>query len=332
MAKKGLVSIFYKLRDVHRPPPPSPSTPSAHYAQRRCYPPPPSSWPWPSCRHPRTSSFRGSGPTKDDAAAAAVFRTANTVYDTASEQFLRRSSIDEPACFDRSPLLALPADAEEATAGKVEDEEDKEMQLRETAVVRGMRSERLFFEPSGAEFLPPKQVITRSACRVPMSGEKAPFESVLIGRFQEASSPARGKDDEEGAAVVCVEEEDTAAAASAPEKNESTAAAKGGGAVVVTVESKDPYGDFRASMAEMVAAHGLRDWEAMEELLAWYLKLNAKGVHAAIVGAFIDLLVSMQPPEAAAASASPPLPSPSSSCITFEEYSSATFDEEECKS
>jgi hypothetical protein len=160
MAKKSLVSILYKLRDVHRPPsssPLSPSTPSTHYAQR-CYPPPPSAWPWPSCRHPRTSSFRG----HKDADAAAVFRTANTVYDTASEQFLRRSSIDEAACIDRSPLV-LPVDAaaEEQVEQEVE-EEEKEMQLRETAVVRGMRSERLFFDPAGAEFLP-KQV-THVAC------------------------------------------------------------------------------------------------------------------------------------------------------------------------
>jgi uncharacterized protein (TIGR01568 family) len=134
--------------------------------------------------------------------------------------------------------------------------------------------------------------------------------------------------------VLCVKNEEQSTA-TAPHKNESAAEAQAaavkGGAVVVTVESKDPYGDFRASMAEMVAAHGLRDWEALEELLAWYLKLNAKGVHAAIVGAFIDLLVSMQP-QAASPLPSPPSPSPSSSCITFEEYSSATFDEEEGKS
>ena len=133
--------------------------------------------------------------------------------------------------------------------------------------------------------------------------------------------------------MLCVKNEEQSTAA-APDKNESAeaqAAAVKGGAVVVTVESKDPYGDFRASMAEMVAAHGLRDWESLEELLAWYLKLNAKGVHAAIVGAFIDLLVSMQP-QALPSPPSLPSPSPSSSCITFEEYSSATFDEEEGKS
>ncbi|CAN6275626.1 unnamed protein product [Urochloa humidicola] len=301
MAKKGLVAILYKLRDVHRPPspsPPSPSTPPAHHAQR-CYPPPPSAWPWPSCRHPRTSSFRA---PRD--AAAAVFRTANTVYDASSDQFLRRSSIDdEAACAaGRIPLAALPGDAAAAEEG----EEEKETQLRETAVVRGVRSERLFFDPAGAEFLPKQE-----------------------------AAPARDKNGE-AAAVARVEDEEPATPAAAPGKDdEPAAAAKGGGAVVVTVESKDPYGDFRASMAEMVAAHGLRDWEALEELLAWYLKLNAKGVHAAIVGAFIDLLVTMHPHAAAPAAPAmtSPSPSPSSSCITFEEYSSATTcDEEEGKS
>ncbi|KAJ8505046.1 hypothetical protein OPV22_005932 [Ensete ventricosum] len=38
------------------------------------------------------------------------------------------------------------------------------------------------------------------------------------------------------------------------------------------MESEDPYRDFRRSMEEMVAAHGLNDWERLEELLVWYLK------------------------------------------------------------
>jgi hypothetical protein len=174
MAKKGLAAILYKFRDVHRPPsasPPAPSTPSAHYAQR-CYPPPPSAWPWPSCRHPRTSSFRGPKDEDDD---AAVFQTVNSVYDTTSEQFLRRSSIDEAACIDRSPLSLL----EEAVAEQV-DEEEKETELRETAVVRGMRSERLFFDPAGAEFLP-KQV-THSACLLVQSVVRRQG-TIRVGRF-----------------------------------------------------------------------------------------------------------------------------------------------------
>jgi uncharacterized protein (TIGR01568 family) len=311
MAKKGLAAILYKLRDVHRSPPsPSPSTPSAHYSQR-CYPPPPSAWQWPSCRAPRTSSFRG---RPDENAAAAVFRTVNSVYDTSSsEHFLRhRSSMDDDddSRIDPRSSSALPGDAavDQQQAG---DEEDKE-----TAVVLGVRSERLFFEPAGAEFLP-KQV-THCAC-LPLPDCQAPVESVPARERFQQPTPARGENE------ASVKDGDESAATSDNEDaaNAHAAAVTKGGAVMVTVESKDPYGDFRASMAEMVAAHGLRDWEAMEELLAWYLKLNAKGVHAAIVGAFIDLLVSMQ--------ASPPPrspPSPSSSCITFEEYSSATFDDE----
>ncbi|CAL5027602.1 unnamed protein product [Urochloa decumbens] len=300
MAKKGLVAILYKLRDVHRPPspsPPSPSTPSAHHAHQRCYPPPPSAWPWPSCRHPRTSSFRA--PATD---AATVFRTANTVYDAnSSDQFLLlRSPVDEEAACaaDRSPIAALPAGEAAAVEEEAGAEEEKEMELRETAVVRGVRSERLFFDPAGAEFLP-KQVT------------------------QEAAPPERGGKNGEAAAVASVDSEDPAAGKAEP------AAGGGGGAVVVTVESRDPYGDFRASMAEMVAAHGLRDWEALEELLVWYLKLNAKGLHAAIVGAFIDLLVTMHPQAPAASPPTMTSPSPSSSCITFEEYSSATTCDEE---
>lgn len=147
-------------------------------------------------------------------------------------------------------------------------------------------------------------------------------------------APARGKNEAATVAVAGVESEGGPATDAPPrdEDEPAEAVAAKGGAVVVTVESKDPYGDFRASMAEMVAAHGLRDWEALEELLAWYLKLNAKGVHAAIIGAFIDLLVSMQPQPQASPPPSLPSPSPSSSCITFEEYSSATFDEEDGKS
>ncbi|TVU01758.1 hypothetical protein EJB05_52754, partial [Eragrostis curvula] len=320
MAKRGLAAILYKLRDVHRSPP-SPSTPSAtHHYSQRCYPPPPSAWPWPSCRHPRTSSFRAR-PDEHNNAAAAVFRTVNTVYDTSFVR--RRSSMDEDASRvvdPRSPALpaAAAAEAEKQQAG---DDEDKET----TAVVRGVRSDRLFFEPAGAEFLPPKHQVTHCAC-LPLSDGKAP-------PVESAPAPARGEE-EAADAVSSVESDEPAAAtaAAAPSDKDDAANAVKGGAVVVTVESKDPYGDFRASMAEMVAAHGLRDWEALEELLAWYLKLNAKGVHAAIVGAFIDLLVSMQaspPPPLPASPTTHPSPSPSSSCITFEEYSSATFDDED---
>ncbi|KAK6944088.1 Ovate protein family, C-terminal [Dillenia turbinata] len=63
--------------------------------------------------------------------------------------------------------------------------------------------------------------------------------------------------------------------------------------VIMSMESIDPYVDFRASMQEMVEAHGLKDWECLEELLSWYLKVNGKKNHEYIVGAFVDLLIDL---------------------------------------
>ncbi|KAE8726651.1 Transcription repressor OFP18 [Hibiscus syriacus] len=61
--------------------------------------------------------------------------------------------------------------------------------------------------------------------------------------------------------------------------------------VALSMESRDPYADFRESMEEMVEAQGLKDWEGLEQLLFWYLRANGKCNHGYIVGAFHDLLV-----------------------------------------
>ncbi|XP_028116985.1 transcription repressor OFP13-like, partial [Camellia sinensis] len=63
--------------------------------------------------------------------------------------------------------------------------------------------------------------------------------------------------------------------------------------VAMAMESEDPYEDFKRSMEEMVESHGLKDWECLEELLGWYLRVNGKVNHGFIVGAFVDLLVAM---------------------------------------
>jgi len=60
------------------------------------------------------------------------------------------------------------------------------------------------------------------------------------------------------------------------------------------VDSSNPYEDFKRSMEDMVVAHGLmKDWDGLEELLSCYLKINGKNNHGYILGAFIDLLVSL---------------------------------------
>ncbi|GAV71218.1 Ovate domain-containing protein [Cephalotus follicularis] len=63
--------------------------------------------------------------------------------------------------------------------------------------------------------------------------------------------------------------------------------------VVLAMDSEDPYVDFRRSMEEMVQSHGLKDWECLEELLGWYLKVNGKKNHGYILGAFVDLLMNL---------------------------------------
>lgn len=63
--------------------------------------------------------------------------------------------------------------------------------------------------------------------------------------------------------------------------------------VALALESDDPYLDFKKSMQEMVETHGLEEWDRLEELLGWYLKMNAKHNHGFIVGAFVDVLVGI---------------------------------------
>uniref|UniRef100_A0A0D9V845 Transcription repressor n=1 Tax=Leersia perrieri TaxID=77586 RepID=A0A0D9V845_9ORYZ len=84
--------------------------------------------------------------------------------------------------------------------------------------------------------------------------------------------------------------------------------------VAVAFESEDPYVDFRASMEEMVAAHGVGDWGWLEEMLGWYIRANGKDTHAAILTAFIDVIVAIADPALASHR--------SSSCTIAEESSS----------
>lgn len=63
--------------------------------------------------------------------------------------------------------------------------------------------------------------------------------------------------------------------------------------VVLALESVNPYMDFRRSMEEMVESNGIKDWECLEELLAWYLKMNRKDNHGIILEAFVDVLLDL---------------------------------------
>ncbi|WJX17896.1 hypothetical protein P8452_07755 [Trifolium repens] len=58
-----------------------------------------------------------------------------------------------------------------------------------------------------------------------------------------------------------------------------------------SMDSKNPYEDFKESIVEMVKAHGVNNWETLEKLLSWYLEVNEKSNYGFIIDAFFDLFV-----------------------------------------
>lgn len=94
--------------------------------------------------------------------------------------------------------------------------------------------------------------------------------------------------------------------------------------LLMEMESRDPYDDFKKSMEEMVEANGFNvkdDWEPLHQLLKWYLRVNEKSNHGYIVGAFVDLLVSL---EYSSASSSFSSPTSSSSSSDFDRNNSSS--------
>ncbi|XP_073042135.1 transcription repressor OFP13-like [Primulina eburnea] len=64
---------------------------------------------------------------------------------------------------------------------------------------------------------------------------------------------------------------------------------------ILAMDSRDPFTDFRVSMEEMVEVCGLKDdWDCLEELLAYYLRVNCRSNHGYIIRAFVDLLLHLQ--------------------------------------
>lgn len=185
-------------------------------------------WPWPSCKHPRTESFRVT--ELND-----TYKTVNSVY------------LDVVDAITTPPDSWFTNSSESASfSTTVSDESGAELT---ESIIRGLRSERFFFEPGD----------TKSILEEAKAANGVPFKE----------------------------------------------------SVALAMESEDPYVDFRVSMEEMVEAHGLKDWECLEELFLWYLRVNGKNTHGFIVGAFVDLLVGIL------STTPPPLPSAASSL--FEE-------------
>ncbi|KAD7479885.1 hypothetical protein R6Q59_008716 [Mikania micrantha] len=169
-------------------------------------------WLWPSCNnHPKTLSFRAithhMNPTNKD---SPDLTTLGSFFTNSSEY---------------SPSVSTESDSSAVET-----------------IVRGARSERLFFEPD----------TTSSILEI------------------------------QGGGAQCTSSE-SGGAGGLPYKE----------SVAVEMETEDPYDEFKKSMEEMVEIYGLKDWDCLEELLVWYLRMNEKANHEFIVGAFFDLLAGI---------------------------------------
>ncbi|KAL7137284.1 hypothetical protein ABFS83_10G081700 [Erythranthe nasuta] len=170
-------------------------------------------WPWPACvNNPKTLSFR----------AAA---DGNNIFKTMNSAFLDDDAAAHDSC-SSVPGYSFQDDTFSGGGAPV---------AEETAVVGGLRSDRLFFEPG--------ETTSRSILE-----EAKPYEGFPY---------------------------------------------KEGHVAIMAVDSVDPFLDFRVSMEEMVAAHGLKEWDCLEEMLTCFLRVNGKSNHGYIVGAFVDLLLHL---------------------------------------
>ncbi|KAI4972286.1 hypothetical protein ZWY2020_003211 [Hordeum vulgare] len=234
MVKKlGLTSLIFSSKQVDCAASTSGAAPSSMASSSSMSA---TSWQWPSCKQPRTLSFRQHQQQEQHQAA---YKTMNSAY-------LPDSGAD--SCFSNSfaSVDDSLSTASEAASGLVEANE------RET-VIRALRSGRLFFEPHATP---------------------ATSSSIL----DEAKLKLKVKDID---TIIC----------SGSRKVGKAAAFEG--ATAMTMDSSNPYRDFRASMEEMVMSHGVKDWCWMEKMLGWYLRANGKSTHGLIVGAFVDLLVAL---------------------------------------
>ncbi|XP_062204384.1 transcription repressor OFP13-like [Phragmites australis] len=217
-------------------------------------------WPWPSCRNNlQTTSFRADEEGPCCATARGQGAATAKLHRTApGEMYKTVNSVYFDSADDDDEqdgeVLGLDDDSFSTTTASAEWSEEVIRSLGRTP------TDRFFFDPGPAS----NSILAVAA-------------SSTVRKTPPAETKTVTPDPDDG-----------------PGKKEAcTSLAEGSVAVAVAVDSADPYGDFRASMEEMVAAHGLRDWAALEELLSWYLRINGKHNHPLIVGAFVDLLLGL---------------------------------------
>lgn len=206
------------------------------------------SWQWPSCTHSKTQSFR----------ANHIFKTINSIFLDPSNTDHHHHGVVE---IETTPESWFTNSSESASFS-TESEETGEPLME--LIIKGVRSERLFFEPNCTS------------------------SSILEHQDQsqdQSQSQSRDQDQSQSQSQEKLKEIEEDVDEELPFKE----------SVALALESEDPYLDFKKSMEEMVDTHEIKDWESLQELLQWYLKMNGKNNHGFIIGAFVDLLIGFTP-------------------------------------
>ncbi|KAK1628594.1 hypothetical protein QYE76_002909 [Lolium multiflorum] len=241
-------------------------------------------WPWPSCGDPQTDSFRAGG--EPCASAASGSSMGSRCGPVAARHRKLVGAAGAAEMYKTVNSVYFDADSGESCSGLNAEEGDGEGWVV-------VEDDGLPTATAACAEEDSSEAVIRSLSRTTLSTHRFFFDQdrpATNSILPAASSPA-------GSAPPDEEEEDKAAAL--PEKEKHPGQGDGGKSLVaeesvaVAVESADPHQDFLASMEEMVAAHGLRGWDALEELLVWYLRVNAKRHHPLIVSAFVDLLLRL---------------------------------------
>ncbi|XP_060184603.1 transcription repressor OFP13 [Lycium barbarum] len=204
------------------------------------------SWQWPSCAHSKTLSFRANDNNNN------IFKTINSIFlDSSTDHHHHHNGVLD---IETTPESWFTNSSKSASFSTESDETSEPLM---EMIIKGARSDRLFFEPNCTSSL----ILDEQKVSQDQNQETEKLEQEIQ------------EDDDDGDQELPFKE-----------------------SVALALESDDPYLDFKKSMEEMVDTHEIKDWESLQELLGWYLKMNGKINHGFIIRAFVDLLIQFSPP------------------------------------
>jgi uncharacterized protein (TIGR01568 family) len=244
-------------------------------------------WPWTSCgMHPRTLSFRQQPEQGETTGHGRHHHDSHSDDKYNGVRVAKQQEEGEKAAYHKTWNSVSSGDFSFTSTASSD---------AEAVIIQALRSDRLLYEP--ADHMDDHD--DASCCRLI---KQPPHNKQSISRQKQA---AVGDDEPQLDTSSIVLSSGSGKANKAPVLDLVTTAeamATFCGATAMSVESHNPYRDFRDSMQAMVMSQQgtTKDWRWLEDMLGWYLRANGKTTHALIVAAFVDLIVALaiSPPAA----------------------------------